>query len=89
VVGVDGSLWKNCSNSIRSHLVDFALLELLLVFAIFWQIGVDKLFLDLHKFYQKVSFVKGLWFGRCITCKMSHNNKQTRKPNNKLVKKRS
>jgi len=38
VVGVDGVVWQKCAISIRSLLLEFSLLELLLVFAIFAQI---------------------------------------------------
>jgi len=40
VVGDDGAFWKNCANSFYPYLVNFTLHELLLVFAIFWQVGL-------------------------------------------------
>jgi len=40
VVGVDGAFWQNCANSICPYFVDFALLELVLIFAIFVQVGL-------------------------------------------------
>ena len=92
VVGVDGVVWQKCAISIRSLLLEFSLLELLLVFAIFAQIVLVSRFCGQVAYWPpqvlpKGGFVIRLQFGRSTTWNMSHNKQETQGTNK--FKKRS